>query len=198
MDKDADALAPLRQAAAAYPNNSRVWADYGLVLGELGHIPDAANALQRSVNLDPSNAYHAGELADAYAALKDYRRAIPLYQQASRKVPFDEANVTWLGNLGQALGLAGDYRQSAEVLQATLRYTPNDPDIWSGLWVDYLRLGDTADAARAKATVQRLTAPRPRPSGGSNFGAIVSSIARQNHENYLHNTGQLNLNEHLP
>jgi tetratricopeptide (TPR) repeat protein len=200
LNKDLEAIEPLRQATIAYPRNSRIWADYGLVLGSANRIQDAAAALQRSVTLDPGNAYHAGELADAYAAIRQYARAIPLYAQASRKTPWDDANVTWLGNLGQAYDLSGNYAQSIQVLQATLRYTPNDADVWEGLWDAYLHIGDLTHAAQAKATVARLTAPPPRPPDdpATRFSRISASIARQQHENYLHSTGQLNLNEHLP
>ncbi|MGH7035833.1 MAG: tetratricopeptide repeat protein, partial [Stellaceae bacterium] len=126
MDKYNAAIEPLRLASASYPQNSRIWADYGVVLGALGRYQDAANALQRSVRLDPGNGTHAGELADLYAALKDYAHAVPLYRQASRKAPADAANFAWLGNLGQVYELMGDYRQSIVTVQQALRYAPND------------------------------------------------------------------------
>lgn len=200
MDKDAAAVEPLRRASLAYPNNNRVWADYGLALGTVGRFQDAAAALQRSVNLAPNNGYHAGELADAYASLKLYSRAIPLYVQASRKTPADEANIIWLGNLGQVYELAGDYRASIQTLQQALRFTPNDADIWACLWVDYLKTGDAANAARAQAMLARLTRPAARSNNSSmsRAAANVMAIAKQQHEAYLHNTGKLNLNEHLP
>lgn len=200
LDKDAAAVEPLRRASLAYPNNNRVWADYGLVLAGVGRLQEAAAALQRSVNLAPGNGYHAGELADVYASLKIYARAIPLYLQASRKTPADEANIIWLGNLGQVYELAGDYRASIQTMQQVLHFTPNDADVWACLWVDYLETGDAANAARAQAMLARLTRPAARSSNNamSRATANVMAIARQQHEAYLHNTGKLNLNEHLP
>jgi tetratricopeptide (TPR) repeat protein len=78
MEKYDAAVEPLRVASASYPQNSRIWADSGIVLGELGRYQDAADALQRAVRLDPGNGTHAGELADLSAALKDYAHAVPL------------------------------------------------------------------------------------------------------------------------
>jgi len=196
MDKYNAAVEPLRLASAAYPQNSRIWADYGAALGELGRYQDAANALQRSVRLDPGNGNHAGELADLYAALKDYAHAVPLYRQASRKTPADAANFAWLGNLGQVYELMGDYRSSVATLQQALRYAPNDSSLWSCLWVDYVKLGNAAEAAHAKATLARLDAPRK--DGMSRAAADVLATAKQQHEAYLRTRGELSAREHLP
>jgi len=199
MGKNAAAIAPLRQAVAAYPRNNRAWADLGLALGNVGQPQEAAAMLERSVALNPGNGYHAGELGDAYAALGQYAKAIPLYEQASRKSPRDEANVIWLQNLGEVYELTGNYQRSVLVMQQVLRATPNDPDVWSCLWVDYLRLGDEPHAAQARAMLARFTAQAARPTGsGSSFARVVAGVARQQNEAYLHNTGRLGLNEHLP
>lgn len=197
MEKYKAAVEPLRVASASYPQNSRIWADYGVVLGELGRYQDAANALQRAMRLDPGNGTHAGELADLYAALKDYAHAVPLYRQASRKAPADAANFAWLGNLGQVYELMGDYRNSVVTLQQALRYAPNDSSLWSCLWVDYVKLGNAAEAARAKATLARLDEP-PRKDGMSRAAADVLSTAKQQHEAYLQARGELSAREHLP
>ena len=197
MDKYTAAVEPMRLASAAYPRDSRVWAEYGFVLGQLGRYQDAAYALQRSVSLDPSNRDHAGALGDLYAALKDYAHAIPLYRWASGKVPADAANSSWLGNLGQVYALAGDYRQSVAALQQALRYAPKDPSLWSCLWVDYAKLGDVGNATRAKATLAQLDAPR-KDAATSRAAADVMSTAKQQQEAYLHSRGELGADDHLP
>jgi hypothetical protein len=78
-----------------------------------------------------------------------------------------------------------------------LRYAPKDSSLWSCLWVDYVKLGNAAEAAHAKATLASLDAPS-RKDGMSRAAADVMSTAKQQHEVYLRTRGELSAREHLP
>jgi Flp pilus assembly protein TadD len=51
--RPADAIAPLGEAARLQPTNAVIHHDLGLACIEIGRLPDAIAALQRSVAADP-------------------------------------------------------------------------------------------------------------------------------------------------
>jgi predicted Zn-dependent protease len=99
-------------------------------------------------------------------------------------------------DLGGIYHNLGDYQRSAQVFEATLRLDSSDPNTWYYLWQDYSQLGQTAKAEQAHQNMIKLTTPQRQLHANSRDP--MASIIRGQHEAYLHNTGQLNLNEHLP
>jgi len=89
-----------------------------------------------------------------------------------------------------------DFQRAAQVLEATLRFDSNDPNTSYYLWQDYSHLGQTAKAEQARQNMTQLISPQ-RPLYAKSRDPMAA-IVRGQHEAYLHNTGQLNLYEHLP
>jgi Flp pilus assembly protein TadD len=62
--RPADAVAPLREAALLQPSDLLIQHDLGLACLEVGLVPEAINAFQRAVSLDPTNALAQGLLGN--------------------------------------------------------------------------------------------------------------------------------------
>ncbi len=189
------AIGPLQIAVRDFPSVARAWADLGVAYMHSGNPSEAARALQHAVDLDPNDYVNCGLAGQAYALNHQYEQAAPLMEKAITKQPFDSVNVNWMEDLGGMYFYSGNYQRSVQLFQNALRYESNDPNSWYYLWQDYSKLGDNARAQQAHQTMVQLTTPQHPLSPSHDPMAM---IMRGQHEAYLHNTGQLNLNEHLP
>jgi tetratricopeptide (TPR) repeat protein len=85
--RPADAIAPLRQAAAAQPANPIIQHDLGLACLEVGHVPDAIAAFQQAVASNPRYTDAYFRLGIALEKLGDLRGAILAYDRATELLP---------------------------------------------------------------------------------------------------------------
>ncbi len=190
------AIAPLQITVRDFPSMPRAWADLGVSYMHSGNAPEAVHALQHAVDLDPGDYINLGLAGQAYALNHQLAEGAQMLEQAIRKGPPDATRLNWMDDLGGIYHNMGDYPRSAQVFEATLQVDSNDPNTWYYLWQDYSRLGQTAKAEQAHRNMTQLISPQ-RPLYANSRDPMASIIRGQN-EAYLHNTGQLNLNEHLP
>jgi tetratricopeptide (TPR) repeat protein len=85
--RPADAIAPLRDAAALEPANAIIHHDLGLACLEVGRVPDAVAALQRAVAADPRYADAYFRLGIALEKQGHINRAVVAYDCATRLLP---------------------------------------------------------------------------------------------------------------
>lgn len=85
--RPADAIAPLREAAALEPSNSVIQHDLGLACLEIGRLPDALAAFQRAVSSNPRYADAYFRMGIALEKLGDRGSAVVAYDRATELQP---------------------------------------------------------------------------------------------------------------
>jgi len=85
------ALAQLEVARRSLPNDARIFELTGYILRRRGQQEEGARNLQRSVELDPRNAYTLQQLAISYQALRRYPEEAAVLDRALTIVPNDVA-----------------------------------------------------------------------------------------------------------
>ena len=85
--RPADAIGPLRQAAALQPTNTALLHDLGLACFEVGQLADAATALRQAVAVDPAFADAHFRLGIVLEKMGDVRGALVAYDRATELRP---------------------------------------------------------------------------------------------------------------
>ena len=191
------AIGPLQNVVRDFPSEARAWGDLGLAYLHTDHLPEATRALQHAVDLDPADNQNCGLAAQAYALGNRLDLAAPLLEKGIRKQPFDSANVNWMKDLGAIYFYMDNYQRSAQIFEATLRYDRGDPNTWYYLWQDHMKLDDASQAAQAHQTMEGLITPQHRLHTES-LTTYIGRVHRWEHEAYIYDLAQLNLNQQLP
>ena len=85
----ADAVETLHELLNLHPAHSEGWTALGVAHARLNAIPEAIKALERAIEIDPSNAYALRNLA-AIHGKESPSLALPLMQEAARLLPGDQ------------------------------------------------------------------------------------------------------------
>lgn len=97
-----EALAFDRRASLRFPNSGVAWHNLAATLGDLGHGPEAVQAMERGMRLGLDGALSWGVLARAKAAARDLDGAEQAYVEALRRAPgraetaAEYADVIWM------------------------------------------------------------------------------------------------------
>jgi tetratricopeptide (TPR) repeat protein len=138
-----------------------------------GRPAEAARRLETLVAADPGNAVFRGHLAQSYRRQGDFRRAIPLYQQAAAHAP-DDSDARY--NLGVALHETGRDREALAVLDEAIRLDPDRPEIHNARGIVLLAVGR---APEALAAFERASALDPRDARAhNNRGNVLRQMKR--------------------
>lgn len=191
------AIDALQNVVRAFPSEARAWGDLGLAYMHADDLADATRALQHAVDLAPDDNLNCGLAAQAYALGNRLDVAAALLERGIRKQPFDSTNVNWMRDLGAIYFYSGEYQRSAQLFDRTLRYDRGDPSTFYYLWQDYTRLGDAANAAQAQQTMASLITPQHRLHTES-LTSYINRVHRWEHEAYIYDLTQLNLDAQLP
>jgi tetratricopeptide (TPR) repeat protein len=121
--RPADAIAPLRDAAASMPGDAAILHDLGVACLECGLHAEAVTALQRAIAADPRYADAHLRLGIAWEASGALTAALAAYQRAARLLP-SLADAAYragdlLDSLGQSTGAASAYRSAAAAAPET-------------------------------------------------------------------------------
>jgi Flp pilus assembly protein TadD len=81
-DRPRRALEMLRRAQLLEPNDPRVYFQRGELLAELGRHDEAAEAFDKTIDLDPGRALPYFRLAESLEALGERERAVRVYERA--------------------------------------------------------------------------------------------------------------------
>jgi len=124
------ALAPIRQAAAAAPDEPRYQFGLGKVLAALHQWAQAAAAYRRVLQADPSSAEAHFDLGIALQSQGDYPGAIAAYRAA---VQFQPEYAEALNNLGNCHQHLGDVPAAEAAYRQALAQRPNYAGAMSNL-----------------------------------------------------------------
>jgi tetratricopeptide (TPR) repeat protein len=128
-DVDLDEESRIRQQALARdPENAKLWFEYGVALGGLGHCRKAVSAFEKAVELAPQHAKAwcwLGRMRDRIEALTS---AIAAYEEAVTIAP-DWAEA-WC-DLGVALGKSGRCAEAHRALDRAISLNAEDAFSWT-------------------------------------------------------------------
>ncbi len=106
--------------------SSRGWGLLGIALKACGEIPAAIEALEKAVDLAPTDADMRFNLANAYRAAERADEAVASYLKALEVQPGHQGVML---NLGTILTLGGRAEEGLVVLEQLLRQQPDHPDV---------------------------------------------------------------------
>jgi predicted Zn-dependent protease len=157
------ALTEYRQVLKLAPDRPGIHFRLGRALLRRGHeqnVDDAQQALkefEQELELDPTNANAAYEVAEIYRKSGQLNKAQTFFEQALKYYPdFEEAH------LGLASVLLGSGKPGSAVpeLQRASALNPDDEVTYYRLSQAYKALGNAADQEKALATFRRLRAEK--------------------------------------
>lgn len=140
-----EALPELTAVARARPDNALCAEFLGRSLFQLGMFPEAASALQKSVELNPTDARLRNQLGVVRLRLDRGDEALDDFVAATKLDPFHE---TAHYNAGLLSAATGDLVAAKEHLEAAATLAPEDPDPAESLGDLYREEGDYTNAAR--------------------------------------------------
>ncbi|MGO9444788.1 MAG: tetratricopeptide repeat protein [Thiobacillaceae bacterium] len=158
------------QWTRAEPGNATAWFVFGRALTAMYRYPDAIEAYQRLLKIDPRDVYARNNLGDAYRETQRPLLAMHTYCDALRIDP--DYMPAWQ-NLGMTFfklrGMAG-------VSQALQKLRASDPELaeaWSNLLIGYSQTQDERIAQQAVKVLRAL----PKSRREQMFNILFSSVA---------------------
>ena len=139
-----------KSAVARQPRDAEARARLGVAYQNAGLLPEAAQALEQSLQLNPSLPRVPILLAFIYMSSGRYGDAVPLLRSSFTSEQELEMQVLVGQRLVECLFTTGGEEEALEIVQKLRRLKPDDPDI--------LYLASKAYANLWNVTVQRLLA----------------------------------------
>ena len=127
-----DPQTPLRRAEEAVrqaPGSAEAHARLGMAYQDVGKLPEAVQALEKALQLDPRLPRVGILLAFSYLPLGKYREAVPYLEQALEKEEDVAMRVTAGERLVECYFALGEEENGLIVVQKLRRLAPDDPDV---------------------------------------------------------------------
>jgi tetratricopeptide (TPR) repeat protein len=130
MGRDDEALETLDPLLEEFPKSARLLGTLGVVLSNRDELEDARDALEEATALTPDDEVALANLALVYEKLRDYERAIELYNRA-----LDQgADIDWvLQRKAGTLAEMGRFDEAKVTLKRYLSLVPDDAEQWIAL-----------------------------------------------------------------
>ncbi|HLW79871.1 MAG TPA: tetratricopeptide repeat protein [Terriglobia bacterium] len=159
----AEAVEPLRRAAALDPDSYEIEHNLGLTYFRLKLYQEARQPLERAVALRPDFFDSNALLGATLFALRQDSLAYRVLDHAHRLNPEDGDTRELLFKTATLLGAksheAKSYAAALKYLQAAEELKPQDPQVHARLAIVYGEAGDPRRADAEKRTAERLAAP---------------------------------------
>lgn len=152
----AKALALLDAQLARAPNNSNFHYFKGLVLADTKRVEEAAQEIQRAVDLDSSNIAALHSLASLQVQEGHAEKAVATYEEGLKRNPGD-MRVTML--LATMYDQTGNWQKAEEGYKKVLVAQPDNPLAANNLAYAMLERGENADVALTLAQKARQGLP---------------------------------------
>jgi len=156
-------LGPLTNQYPQFPN---VHYGAGLLLLDIGDVDSAIKEFQAEIRNQPQDVVARLKIAAAEYKV-DSQAGIP-YAEAALKIDPKAALGHYL--LGLLLLDTGDYKRAIPELEAARASLPNEARLYFALGSAYAMAGRQQDAARARATFQRLSQKQQKDKQGEPNG----------------------------
>ncbi len=130
LGRDEEALETLDPLLDEFPRSARLLGTLGVVFSNTNDLEDARDALEEAIALSPEDEVALANLALVYEKLREYDRAIELYDRALNL----GADIDWvLQRKAAALTDAGRYREAKVATKRYLSLVPDDASQWIAL-----------------------------------------------------------------
>lgn len=134
MGQDEQALDTLDPLLEEFPRSARLLSTLGVVLSNTNDLEDAREALEDAVELAPEDEVALANLALVYEKLREFSRAINLYDRALNL----GADIDWvLQRKAAALSEVGRFPEAKATLKRYLSLVPEDASQWIALAILY-------------------------------------------------------------
>ena len=127
-----EALDMLEAELDEHPRSPRLYGALGIVLSNEGDLNEACDALERAVVLDPHDEAAVANLGLAYEKLREYARALELYNRAIDL----GGEIDWLlQRTASVLVEMGELATARTTLRRYLSLAPDDAEHWITLGI---------------------------------------------------------------
>lgn len=170
----------LESLTAQYPQFPNVHYASGMVLLNTRDLNAAITKFQEEIRRDPQHVFARLQIAAALYK-EDSQSGIPYAEEAVKLNPGIPLGHYLLGLLRLD---TGDYLGAIPELEAASSSFPNDAKLYFALGSAYAQAGRKQDAARARATFERLNQQpqeKPKPAGGDSLSGPASAGAPISH-----------------
>ncbi len=132
IGRDEDALETLDMMLEEFPKSARLLGTLGVVLSNTEDLEDARDALEEAVSISPTDEVSLANLALVHEKLRDYDRALELYERALSL----GADIDWvLQRKAAALIECGRFGEAKSTLMRYLSLVPDDSAQWIALGI---------------------------------------------------------------
>jgi tetratricopeptide (TPR) repeat protein len=153
-----DALAAVRKAAAAHPDQASLQELEGVVLVRVGKTDQGSQAFQKALTLDPKNARAKAGLAQIAYQAGDSAKALALYDEAAKLDPNDVGPEYSAAQIALA---NGDKAGAKQRLEEVIRRSPGHAGARNDLAWLLTEAGQDLDRALALAKAAHKIDPSP-------------------------------------
>lgn len=130
LGKIEEALEALDLLIEEYPDSARLLSVLGVVLSQDGNLELACDALEEAVAIDDEDEVAVANLALVYERLRDYPRALELYDRAIEL----GVDIDWLlQRKAETLAEFGRFGEAKSCLRRYLSLAPEDAEQWISL-----------------------------------------------------------------
>jgi len=166
-DQVVAAIETLAQAVESAPNHPLARVNLATALRKVGELDAALGQCRAALDLQPNYAEAHGALGDVYAAADAFEDAIAAYDQALECRPgFMAVRL----NRAAALHKAGRHEEAVGGYQSLMQDFPESAEVYAGLGVVQLALGDLGDAVGSLRKATELN-----PKQGRAWAALAAS-----------------------
>lgn len=143
MGRDEEALETLGPLLEEFPKSARLLGTLGVVLSNTDDLENARDALEEAVRINSDDEIALANLALVYEKLREYARAIELYDRALEL----GADIDWvLQRKATALTEVGRFAEAKGTLKRYLSLMPDDAAQWVALAILHSDDDEFADA----------------------------------------------------
>ncbi len=162
--RDDEAIAKLNDVIVKLPNCSDCYYNLGLAYTHKQEWPAAEAALQKSIELKPTNPDPYNGLANVYNAQKKFDEALAMNQKASELSATTGGaggggNAESIYNQGVVLFNAGKYAEAKVQFDLATKADPNNANAFYQLGMTSLNLGQIPEAVAALQTFVKIAPP---------------------------------------
>ncbi|MDP2653442.1 MAG: tetratricopeptide repeat protein [Candidatus Omnitrophota bacterium] len=137
----------LRKLRVPLPSkiNAGNYYNLGLAYSRLERYPDAVQALEKALSVNPHDAHVHFHLGNIYLKQKRIPEAVRAFKETIRIDPFHSEAYT---RLGQAYQQGGSHQEAIEAFEKVSKVKYNDPDVYRYLGNAYYSVGRYPEAVR--------------------------------------------------
>jgi cytochrome c-type biogenesis protein CcmH/NrfG len=216
LNQPANAIEPMKRSLALNPNQAPGWHALGVTYIQTQKYSDAVTAIKKAIQLNPNQPTYWNNLAVAYSEQNDAKDAeSALASEAKLATQLNNAQLWY--TIGNGYAKLIDLREAGQAYTRCVTINPQFGACWTNLGAILQWMGNTPaafdaynrgaqlgdplaaqDSTKLQQALQAQAAEARAKPGISAVALIIEQQGKANMELQLHNSGDLNINDHLP